>query len=374
MDAKGDRPKDSGTSIQPVEPMRYVQGRLLDLAHRLAAAAPEDHQRRAVESIISESYRKLLGLSEPDPKAEDAAARLLLGLRSVIDAAAGLTEHVAAAPPRMVLAEQLFTLPTLAALTPLAITGSPPPGEPPWWYWELDADTVKRLFEQLLAILRDIERQLEDPTLRDEIRAMIAALEAYIATLVGGAKVYFHVLWDWLTRRFLPRLSPILRALGRTGVRLAVSIASAIWAWLESLGISWGAEFGAEVAGGEAVAIGAGFIAAFLAALIGGHLIGKWIGKLEYDGKTVSDWLSDGIYLYYFDDPQDCQDLWAEYVRARNVRVAYEPPAQPWTNQSRHLCLRERCVFCASISRHSVRIMAEPFGENSWRWKHDYRG
>jgi hypothetical protein len=239
----------------------------------------------------------------------------------VIDTGEELSEFIPDRPSRLALSEQLFLPQGLHNDSPLILRydGPPPPNEPPWWYWELTPDDVKRLFERLIEILKQIEQEAEDPKVKEQIRAMIAALTGYLARLAQGAKIYFHDLWRWLVENFLARLGPILRTLGRAGVRFATGIASAIWAWLEAIGVSLGAE-----AGGAAVAAGGAFIAGIIAALIGGYIAGKWIGSIKVDDKKIDDWLTDGIFLYYLDDPDGCDDLWEEYIRARAAREAYE--------------------------------------------------
>jgi hypothetical protein len=177
-------------------------------------------------------------------------------------------------------------------------------------------DKVIELLKAWLQAARD-EGSASLYEIEQEIQALIEEWERMRETiLASGYRIDVKWAFD-LVKDVLVKAIQIFRQYGLTGP-FAVALRSQLTAFLAQIRALIAGELGGATVG-FAIRMGLYALAFYI-----GHLIGKWIGKQQVDGKTVNDWLADGIYYEYFAISDDCLDAEAAYYAAAKARRDYE--------------------------------------------------
>ncbi|HYL76821.1 MAG TPA: hypothetical protein VEU96_21575 [Bryobacteraceae bacterium] len=301
------------------EPMMDVYARGIDLVNRLERECCGDNENRtaglnAIRTILASGLERTLALNPGEATGESSGQVIgkAIGVgREVFEGLLGGVEDTG--PASVIPIEGFVSFDTLFGINRL-------PGEPP--EPGIDPGQARDFIERLIKLLTDLLEELEHANgrsveLRRQIKEWLDFFKQLLTYIAGGGTVARRYILDVLSK-FTMFLYRIFAQVGRLiGRRLIFPICSLIWSFLQSIGVAFGAEAGTALAG----AAGLGVIAACLIALGVGVAIGKWIGGIEIKGKTVVDWIADGMYWLVSDD---CDDIYAVYIEMRNLRRTYE--------------------------------------------------
>ena len=196
----------------------------------------------------------------------------------------------------------------------------PPPGLPPEppLGGPGSGEAFEKLIEQLIRLLEEAKAN-GGPA--GEIDEIIEELHAWLAALRSGNPFSVEGVIKYLLD-VLRDFSRILGRLGSAGKRILGELLELLADYLEG-----GANFLVADAGEAVAGTLLGALAAMIAALVAGIAVGMWLRTVSVGDRTIDEWLTDALYLEYFAPDDDCDDLWAAYLRARNERRSYQNSA-----------------------------------------------
>jgi hypothetical protein len=190
----------------------------------------------------------------------------------------------------------------------------------------LDPDDFVKIIDALIKFIKELLDEAKNQgesgswfELKQAIDAIIAELEELRRTVMAsGYRIDLTWVMD-LVRDYIRRAIDAIRMYGGYGPAFLAALRNRMFDFMAYIRFLLAGGEGGGVVVGAALRFGLYALAAYV-----GHLIGKWIAKQKYDGKPVSEWLGDALYLEYFAVSDDCNDAEAAYYAAAKARRDYE--------------------------------------------------